>query len=136
MLFRSAEWEFAATHGCAGGQKRHYPWGDAAPTRKRANLGGTGPAPVSACADGDSADGLRQMLGNVWEWTATVFGPYPGFVVDPYKEYSASWFNTHRVLRGGSFATPARLIRNTWRNFYTPDRRDVWAGFRTCARYQ
>jgi iron(II)-dependent oxidoreductase len=74
------------------------------------------------------------MIGNVWEWTATDFAPYPGFVVDPYAEYSAPWFESpHRVLRGGCWATRARLLRNTWRNFYPPDRRDVLAGFRTCA---
>jgi iron(II)-dependent oxidoreductase len=73
------------------------------------------------------------MIGNVWEWTASDFLPYPGFVPDPYREYSQPWFATHKVLRGGSFATPARLLRCTWRNFYTPDRRDPWAGFRTCA---
>ncbi|MBI2534353.1 MAG: SUMF1/EgtB/PvdO family nonheme iron enzyme [Deltaproteobacteria bacterium] len=54
--------------------------------------------------------------------------------MDPYKEYSKPWFGTHKVLRGGCWATSSLLIRNTWRNFYTPDRRDVWAGFRTCAR--
>jgi iron(II)-dependent oxidoreductase len=75
------------------------------------------------------------MIGNVWEWTASVFGPYPGFVVDPYREYSEPWFDgKHRVLRGGAWATRSRLIRGTWRNFYTPDRRDVMAGFRTCAK--
>jgi iron(II)-dependent oxidoreductase len=83
---------------------------------------------------GDSAFGCRQMLGNVWEWTATDFQPYPGFVRDPYKEYSEPWFGSDRkVLRGGCWATRSRLIRNTWRNFYTKDRRDVFAGFRTCA---
>jgi iron(II)-dependent oxidoreductase len=60
--------------------------------------------------------------------------PYPGFSVDPYKEYSEPWFGTHKVLRGGCWATSSLLIHNSWRNFYTPDRRDVWAGFRTCAR--
>jgi len=73
------------------------------------------------------------MIGNVWEWTSSTFAPYPGFFVDPYQEYSEPWFGTHVVLRGGSFATTRRLIRNTWRNFYTPDRYDVFAGFRTCA---
>ena len=73
------------------------------------------------------------MLGNVWEWTSSRFQPYPGFVCDPYREYSEPWFGTHKVLRGGSFSTPARLVHNTWRNFYTPDRGDVFAGFRTCA---
>jgi iron(II)-dependent oxidoreductase len=89
---------------------------------------------VAACADGDSASGCRQMFGNVWEWTATAFAAYPGFVRDPYAEYSEPWFGDHRVLRGGCFVTRARVLRPTWRNFYTPDRRDVWAGFRTCAR--
>jgi iron(II)-dependent oxidoreductase len=89
---------------------------------------------VAAFAEHDSACGCRQMFGNVWEWTATTFGPYPGFERDPYEEYSEPWFGTHRVLRGGCFVTQPRLLRPTWRNFYTPDRRDVWAGFRTCAR--
>ena len=69
----------------------------------------------------------------VWEWTAGAFEPYPGFVPDPYKEYSEPWFGTHKVLRGGSFATPARLLRPTFRNFYTAERADIFAGFRTCA---
>ena len=72
----------------------------------------------------------------VWEWTASSFVPYPGFVVDPYKEYSEPWFGTHKVLRGGSFAAPARLLRPSFRNFYTPDRADIFAGFRTCAIVQ
>jgi iron(II)-dependent oxidoreductase len=71
--------------------------------------------------------------GGVWEWTSSTFGPYPGFVADPYKEYSEPWFGDHKVLRGGSFAAPARLLRNTFRNFYMPHRGDVFAGFRTCA---
>ena len=88
---------------------------------------------VAAFGDFDSAWGCRQMFGNVWEWTATAFEPYPGFERDPYKEYSEPWFGDHRVLRGGCFVTQPRLLRPTWRNFYPPDRRDVWAGFRTCA---
>jgi iron(II)-dependent oxidoreductase len=88
---------------------------------------------VGAFGDADSQWGCRQMIGNVWEWTATTFGPYPGFVRDAYKEYSEPWFGDHRVLRGGCFVTQPRLLRPTWRNFYMPDRRDVWAGFRTCA---
>jgi len=72
-------------------------------------------------------------LGNLWEWTASPFLPYPGYVRDPYKEYSEPWFGTHKVLRGGSFATPARVLYLRFRNFYTPERADIFAGFRTCA---
>jgi iron(II)-dependent oxidoreductase len=135
-----AEWEAAAAgepagHGGLADAKRRFPWGDDPPTPERANLDGfaMGAADVDAHPAGDSAFGCRQMVGNVWEWTADAFGPYPGFVVDPYAEYSRPWFGNHRVLRGGCWVTRARLLRNTWRNFYTPDRRDVWAGFRTCS---
>jgi iron(II)-dependent oxidoreductase len=136
-----AEWEAAAAAMPAPGgsrlsdAKRRFPWGDDAPTAARANLDARamGPVPVGACADGESAFGCRQMIGNVWEWTSTTFAPYPGFVVDPYREYSEPWFHTHKVLRGGAWTTRGRLLRNTWRNFYKPDRRDVWAGFRTCS---
>src|SRR5205814_10403437 len=76
------------------------------------------------------------MIGNVWEWTASTFLPYPGFVRDPYQEYSEPWFGTHKVLRGGSFATPPRAVHSSFRNFYTPDRADIFAGFPTCALYR
>ena len=130
-----AEWEAAAALDQQTGAKRRYPWGEAHPDASLANLGGEliQPVTVSAFARGDSACGCRQMLGNVWEWTASTFQPYPGFTIDPYKEYSAPWFGNHYVLRGGSFATAYKLIRNTWRNFYTPERRDIFAGFRTCS---
>ena len=127
-----AEWELAA----ATRDKRRFPWGEAPPDARRANLDAAAgwTVDVGAHPEGDSAHGCRQLIGNVWEWTASDFQPYPGFVVDPYKEYSAPWFSSpHKVLRGGCWATRARLLRNTWRNFYPPDRRDVLAGFRTCA---
>jgi iron(II)-dependent oxidoreductase len=116
-------------------EKRRFPWGNEPPTSRHANLDwrALGCVDVAAFPDGDSPFGCRQMMGNVWEWTASDFLPYPGFITDPYKEYSAPWFGTHKVLRGGCWATRARLLRNTWRNFYKPERRDVWAGFRTCA---
>jgi gamma-glutamyl hercynylcysteine S-oxide synthase len=137
-----AEWEVAASaeptsdRRGIGGRKRMFPWGDDPPSAHLANVdaAGGGCVDVDAFAAGDSPVGCRQMIGNVWEWTSSTFGPYPGFVVDPYKEYSEPWFGTRKVLRGGCWATRSRLIRNTWRNFYTPDRRDVLAGFRTCAR--
>lgn len=136
------EWEMAASaEPTTNGRgpktlKRNYPWGDESPTFDRANLDGDtmGCVPVDALPAGDSAFGCRQMIGNVWEWTASDFNPYPGFVAGPYKEYSAPWFGDHKVLRGGCWVTRSGLIHNTYRNFYTPERRDVWAGFRTCSR--
>jgi iron(II)-dependent oxidoreductase len=130
-----AEWETAASLASDSGTKRRFPWGHAQPAVHHARLDGRG----LGCADvadhplGDAPTGVRQMIGNVWEWTESAFRPYPGFVPDAYKEYSQPWFFTHKVLRGGCWVTRARLLRNTWRNFYPPDRRDVWAGFRTCA---
>ena len=136
------EWEVAASAAPKhlerelGDAKRRFPWGDDSAGPQHANLGwrAMGAVDVNALPAGDSAFGCRQMIGNVWEWTASDFGPYPGFEVDPYREYSQPWFGTHKVLRGGAWPTQPRLLRNTWRNFYTPDRRDVWAGFRTCRR--
>jgi gamma-glutamyl hercynylcysteine S-oxide synthase len=136
-----AEWEIAAsaeptTDGRGiGERKRRFPWGDEAPTMNRANLDwrAGGCVDVRAMPQSDSAFGCRQMIGNVWEWTASDFNPYPGFVAGPYREYSAPWFGDHKVLRGGCWASRSRLIHNAYRNFYQPDRRDVWAGFRTCA---
>ena len=139
-LATEAEWEMAASsepdrEGGLTTRKRAFPWGDAALTLERANLDwrAMGCIPVDALPAGDSAFGCRQMIGNVWEWTASDFKPYPGFVAGAYKEYSEPWFENHKVLRGGCWATRSRLIHNSYRNFYTPDRRDVWAGFRTCA---
>lgn len=71
--------------------------------------------------------------GSVWEWTASPFLPFPGFAPDRYLEYSAPWFGSRQVLRGASFATPARLRSAHFRNFYTAERDDIFAGFRTCA---
>jgi ergothioneine biosynthesis protein EgtB len=71
--------------------------------------------------------------GQLWEWTASPFEPYPGFAADAYREYSEPWFMTHQSLRGASFATPARLASPRLRNFYQPQRDDVFCGFRSCA---
>lgn len=136
-----AEWEMAASAepapgGGISGNKRRFPWGDAPPQAQYANLDAcyAGVADVAAFPAGDSAFGCRQMLGNVWEWTASPFFPYPGYVVDtPYREYSAPWFGYRKVLKGGAWATRGRLANNTHRNFFQPYRRDVFAGIRTCA---
>ncbi len=136
-----AEWEVAAAVRLDSGgrplaaERSTFPWGDELPSASLANLDwrAHGVVDVHAHASGESAIGCRQMIGNTWEWTSSVFGPYPGFVPDPYAEYSQPWFDTRRVLRGGCWCTRSRLPRNTWRNFYEPHRRDVWSGFRTCA---
>jgi len=136
-----AEWEVAAAaEPAADGQslaaiKRCYPWGNEAPRADQANLDGyaLGTVDVGAHAAGDSAFGCRQMIGNVWEWTQDSFAPYPGFVPDMYQDYSQPLFGITKVLRGGAWPTRARMIRNTWRTYYGPDRNDVFAGFRTCA---
>jgi iron(II)-dependent oxidoreductase len=129
------EWEAAASNRYGSTDKPRFPWGDAPTAPDRANLDGArmGVVSATALADGDSPSGCRQLIGNVWEWTASAFAPYPGFIPDPYRDYSLPWFDgKHRVLRGGAWATRARLLRNTWRNFYPEGRRDVFAGFRTC----
>ena len=137
-----AEWEAAAigepsTDGNRLAEvKRSWPWGTAAPTHQYANLDFAFDAPldVAAYSAGDSAFGCRQMVGNVWEWTASDFVPFPGFAPDPYEDYSQPWFGKRKVLRGGCWATSGRLARPTYRNFFPPDRNDIFGGFRTCAQ--
>lgn len=134
------EWEVAASRepdgaGLAPG-KRLYPWGAEPGDTTRANTDGyqLGCADVAAYAEGDSPLGCRQMLGNVWEWTASPFAPYPGFQAELYADYSEPWFKDGRmVLRGGSWATRRRYLNNNTRNFFPPGRNDLVAGFRTCA---
>lgn len=90
--------------------------------------------PTEAEWEKAAVDGLLPARGAAWEWTATPFRPYPGFAADPYEDYSAPWFDDHRVLRGGSWATRSRLVHPRFRNFYLPHRHDPFVGFRTCAR--
>ena len=131
-----AEWEKAAAWDPVAGCHRRYPWGDEPPTDRRANLDQRhfGPAPVGAYPGGASAYGCVQMIGDVWEWTASDFHPYPGFASFPYREYSEVFFGTdYKVLRGGSWATHPSAVRTTFRNWDFPIRRQIFAGFR-CAR--
>jgi iron(II)-dependent oxidoreductase len=130
-----AEWEKAASWS-PDGRKLRYPWGDADPDVTRANLGQRhfGVAPVGAYPEGLSPWGLHQMIGDVWEWTSSDFLPYPGYTAFPYPEYSEVFFGSrYKVLRGGSWATHRTAIRNTFRNWDLPIRRQIFAGFR-CAR--
>jgi len=92
------------------------------------------PSPVTAGCDRASGCGASGMLGDVWEWTASDFTPYPGFRAFPYREYSEVFFGSeYKVLRGGSWATHPSAARTTFRNWDYPIRRQIFAGFR-CAR--
>ncbi|MBT2507416.1 ergothioneine biosynthesis protein EgtB [Streptomyces sp. ISL-98] len=129
-----AEWEKAARHDPVSGRSLRYPWGDADPTPERANLGQRHlqPAPVGAYGAGESPLGVRQLIGDVWEWTSSDFLPYPGFAPFPYREYSEVFFGSaHKVLRGGSFAVDPVACRGTFRNWDLPVRRQIFSGFRT-----
>lgn len=129
-----AEWEKAARHDPATGRSLRYPWGDADPTPEHANLGQRHlrPAPVGAYPRGASPLGVRQLIGDVWEWTSSDFLPYPGFRAFPYREYSEVFFGTsYKVLRGGSFAVDPVACRGTFRNWDLPIRRQIFSGFRT-----
>ena len=71
--------------------------------------------------------------GDVWEWTGTTFRGYPDFEAGPWRDYSQPSFGTHKVLRGASFATRARMKHPKFRNFCLPERDDLFCGFRSCA---
>ncbi|HEY4025268.1 MAG TPA: ergothioneine biosynthesis protein EgtB [Candidatus Dormibacteraeota bacterium] len=129
------EWEVAAAWDPATCRARRHPWGDEPATTRLANLDQWlyGPAPAGAFPDGASPLGCEQMLGDVWEWTASCFLPYPGFRAFPYSEYSEPFFGgPFRVLRGGSWATRPRVARCTFRNWDSPLKRQIFSGFR-CA---
>ncbi|PWV58006.1 ergothioneine biosynthesis protein EgtB [Nocardiopsis sp. L17-MgMaSL7] len=131
-----AEWEKAARFDPATGRSLRFPWGDAEPTGHHANLGQRtlGPHPVGSHPEGTSPLGVRQLIGDVWEWTSTTFHGYPGFSAFPYREYSEVFFDDgYKVLRGGSWATHPTAVRSTFRNWDHPIRRQIFSGFR-CAR--
>ncbi len=130
-----AEWEKAASWDPEAGTRRLFPWGDDPPTPERANLDQCAfrPAEAGAYPAGASACGALGMIADVWEWTASDFAAYPGFESFPYGEYSEVFFGPdYKVLRGGSWATRPYAIRNTFRNWDYPIRRQLFVGFR-CA---
>ncbi|HEV2635730.1 MAG TPA: ergothioneine biosynthesis protein EgtB [Actinocrinis sp.] len=129
-----AEWEKAARHDPAAGRSRRYPWGDQDPTPELANLGQRylQPAEAGSYPAGASPHGVRQLIGDVWEWTSSDFRGYPGFVAWPYREYSEVFFGPdYKVLRGGSFAVDKVACRGTFRNWDYPIRRQIFSGLRT-----
>jgi gamma-glutamyl hercynylcysteine S-oxide synthase len=128
------EWEKAATWDQERREARRYPWGSEPPAPGvHANVDHLGRGTVSAgiYAGGASPSGCLGMVGDTWEWTASSFDGYSGFAAYPYKEYSEVFFGTdYRVLRGGSWATRARVITPTFRNWDYPQRRQIFSGIR------
>jgi len=128
-----AEWEKAASWDPDSESPRTYPWGEDPQPDGRANLDqlNFGPVPIGAYPAGRSAVGCEQMLGDVWEWTASTLTGYPGFRAFPYREYSEVFFGPeYRVLRGSSWATRPRVSRNSFRNWDYPIRRQIFSGVR------
>jgi ergothioneine biosynthesis protein EgtB len=135
-LATEAEFHRAAYSTPSGG-RRAYPWGDAAPDQHHGNFDFRhwAPTPVGRFSDGDSAWGVAELVGNGWEWTDTVFAPYPGFsaYVRTYPGYSADFFDgLHCVMLGASWATPRQLIRRSFRNWFQRHYPFMFAKFR-CA---
>ena len=131
-----AEWEKAAGWDAAARRQNLYAWGDAVPSAQLCNfdLRYWGTTPVAQFPSGASNYGCLDMTGNVWEWTSSKFAGYPGFRAHPYPEYSEVWFDDdHRVLRGGSWATHATLLRASFRNFFRRQFRIAFAGLRLAA---
>lgn len=132
------EWEKACAWDPVAGARRRFPWGDAPPSAERANLNGDAlrPAPVGAYPAGASAYGAEQMLGDVWEWTTSALRPWPGFTPMVYRQYTVPFFEgstttgDYRVLRGGSWAVAADILRPSFRNWDHPIRRQIFSGVR------
>jgi ergothioneine biosynthesis protein EgtB len=131
------QWQRAA-YGSAEGVQRSYPWGDQSPEPSLGNFDFDcwDPVPVNSHPQGKSSFGVEGMLGNGWEWTSTVFGPFPGFEPFPfYRGYSADFFDgRHFVMKGGSSRTAACMLRPTFRNWFQVHYQYVYAGFRCANR--
>jgi gamma-glutamyl hercynylcysteine S-oxide synthase len=127
------QWHRAA-FGSEGGCEQKFPWGpeDPKPALGNFDLEHWDPTPVNAHPKGRSPFEAEGMLGNGWEWTSTVFGPFPGFEPFPfYRGYSADFFDgKHFVMKGGSARTAACMLRPTFRNWFQGHYQYVYAGFR------
>ena len=131
------QWHRAA-YAAQDGSARLYPWGNEAPGPAFGNfdLYRWNPAPVNAFPQGQSAFGAHDMLGNGWEWTSSIFKPFPGFEPFPfYRGYSADFFDgKHFVMKGGSARTAACMLRPTFRNWFQGRYQYVYAGFRCVSK--
>jgi iron(II)-dependent oxidoreductase len=126
-----------AAYATADGRERAFPWGESAPAAEHGAFGFAAfdPAPVGSHPAGASAFGVADLVGNGWQWTRSVFAPFPGFEPLPfYRGYSSDFFDgRHYVLKGGSPRTDVRLLRRSFRNWFQPHYPYVYAGFR-CVR--
>jgi iron(II)-dependent oxidoreductase len=133
VLPTEQQWHRAA-YGTEEAGEQKFPWGSEDPTPAYGNfdLQHWDPTPVNAHLKGRSSFGVDGMLGNGWEWTSTVFGPFPGFEPFPfYRGYSADFFDgKHFVMKGGSPRTAACMLRPTFRNWFQGHYQYVYAGFR------
>jgi gamma-glutamyl hercynylcysteine S-oxide synthase len=130
------EWEVAASWNPASASAYDYPWGEAPVNATVANVDqlSFAAAPILTYDRNVSPFGCYGMIGDVWEWTSSDFGGYPGFEAFPYPEYSQEFFGSeYKVLRGGSWATRPGAIRNTFRNWDYPVRRQIFSGLRCAA---
>lgn len=126
-----------AAFGEPGRANRSYPWGQELPANAFGNFNfwRWEPESVYSAPRSESAFGVRQLVGNGWEWTKTPFGPLPGFRTrETYPGYSANFFDgEHYVTKGGSQRTGARLLRRSFRNWFRRDYPYTYTGFR-CVR--
>jgi len=126
---------FGAPSESASDTEREYPWGSAAPEEQHGNFDFQAwePVPAGSRPAGASAWGVHDLVGNGWEWTSTIFAPFPGFSpMASYPEYSADFFDgQHYVMKGGSSGTARELLRRSFRNWFRPNYPFVYAGFRT-----
>jgi ergothioneine biosynthesis protein EgtB len=121
-LATEAEFNRAA-YSTPDGDTRQFPWGEDSPAERHGNFDFRhwAPTPVGSFTDGDSAWGVSELVGNGWEWTGSVFEPFPGFsaYIPSYPGYSADFFDgLHHVMLGASWATPAQLVRRSFRNWF------------------
>ena len=126
-----------AAYATPSGVERAYPWGENAPDASHGNFDfrSWDPVPAGARPSGASAWGVHDLVGNGWEWTSTIFAPFPEFTaMTSYPEYSADFFDDqHYVMKGASPATARELVRRSFRNWFRPNYPYVYAKFRTAA---